>query len=111
MRRSIAVLTLLLHTVLIGAGPVVDARMELVSIGGADHSLHVEDADGPPCGSGHHHDFCLIRGLQQVDISASDSATRFSVHLSPSPVVSPSATVPHRRGQGSPPPARAPPAA
>lgn len=67
-------LSLLLHLILVGAGPIADAHLELESYA-ADHApVHVEDADAPPCGSGHTHQVCLIKALQSMDTPPEDAA-------------------------------------
>jgi hypothetical protein len=60
-------LVLLLHVVVVAAGPLVDAWAEADSKK-AQAGLHVEDANGPPCAPGHHHEYCLTcRALQAFE--------------------------------------------
>ena len=78
-RRS-ACLTLLFHLLVVGLGPIVDARLEALA-GEADAAVHVESAEAPPCSPGHRHDHCQIcRNLPPFDVP-SDGGARLSLPL------------------------------
>lgn len=67
-------LSLLLHLVLVGAGPVVDLRLETAECAAHGALLPTEDGDDAPCDSGHDHDDCLIRALLAMDVPAEGAA-------------------------------------
>lgn len=66
--RFSALLSLFLHLALVGAGPVVDARLEADAHDSVHAGVHVEDAGAPECASGHAHDSCTVcRALRGLD--------------------------------------------
>jgi hypothetical protein len=66
-RRQFAFLTLLFQLMLLGVGPIADARLELEAHE-AQSTTRVEDANSPSRGAGHEHYNCLIcRALQSLD--------------------------------------------
>ncbi len=65
--RWSALLTLFLHLLVVGTGPLADARLE-AQADRAHAPLHVEDIDAPACDPGHEHEYCLVcRTLQSFD--------------------------------------------
>lgn len=104
-------LTLLLHLMLVGAGPAVDVRVELETLDSGHAAVHVEDAQDPHCSRGHAHPVCLIRALQSLDASPRDAALAAALHifsLRPplAPVLAPpAATAVSALGPRAPPPA------
>lgn len=101
---------LLLHLILVGAGPVVDVRLELETLGADRAPVHVEDAQDPHCSRGHAHQVCLIRALQSLDAPPRDAALAAAppiASLSPSlaPVLGSAGTAVSALGPRAPPPA------
>lgn len=100
---------LLLHLLLVGAGPVVDARVELENLDSSHTAVHVEDARDPHCSRGHAHQVCLIRALQSLDAPPRDAALAAAppiASLCPSlaPVPGSAATAVSALGPRAPPP-------
>lgn len=81
--RFSATVNLLLHLILVGAGPVVDARLELADAASDHPPVHMEDEADPACDSGHHHQFCLIRALHSMDAPPEGVPLRIDSSLSP----------------------------
>lgn len=108
-RRGFALLTLLVHLLLVGAGPAADALIE------ASHEvheyLHLHSSDDAPCSSGHHHDHCQIcRTLQSLDSPLRGGDAQLLVHTLSGLRAIPSGDTPRRATPGgSPLGARAPP--
>lgn len=72
-RRQFAFLTLLCQLLLLGVGPVVDARLEIQAFE-AQSTTRVEDPNNPSRGTGHAHYNCLIcRALQSLDTPSADA--------------------------------------
>lgn len=68
---------------LVGVGPVVDARLELASASSDHPPVHVENEADPACDSGHHHQFCLIRALHAMEAPPEGAPPRIDPTLSP----------------------------
>jgi hypothetical protein len=81
--RFSALLSLLLHLMLVGAGPVIDARLEAEALASDHPPVHVEDAADPSCNIGHEHQVCLIRALQSMDAPPKDAPLRIALGFSP----------------------------
>lgn len=71
--RWLAGLILLLHLLVVGAGPVADARLDAPAAE-AHAGVHVESDDAPPCSSGHRHDHCLVCRTLQLPASPAQRA-------------------------------------
>jgi len=82
--RLAATLTLLFQLLLVGVGPVVDARVELGSHGTRHAELHVESADDPACDPGRAHEVCLIVALRSMVPSPEAPAAVVGVDYAPS---------------------------
>jgi hypothetical protein len=110
--RFSAAVTLLLHLILVGVGPVVDARLEVVALSSDHAPVHAEDAADPACGAGHHHhQLCLIRALQSMDAPAEGAPLQTALALSPPRPLPVSSGVPRSAAAFSALGPRAPPAA
>jgi len=86
--RIAATLTVLFQLLLVGVGPLVDARVELEGHGSGHAELHVENADDPACDPGHAHPVCLIQALHSMDPppEAPAAAVRFAISASVRPL-------------------------
>lgn len=107
--RGFALLTLLVHLLLVGAGPAADAFIE------ASHEvhegIHFHSSDDAPCSPGHRHDHCQIcRTLQSLDTPPDRDGERLLVHTPSGLRAFPSGDAPPRAGHFCAPlGARAPP--
>lgn len=110
-RRLSAVVSLLLHLLVVGAGPVVDARLEVEAAASKHAPVHVEDANSGHCTTGHDHQFCLVcRALQSLDTPPEHTSPPLAGVLSLTRLVGPAVVAPTTAVSSSPLGARAPPA-
>lgn len=77
--RGFALLTLIVHLLLVGAGPAADALLETSHE--VHEGTHLHSSDDPPCAPEHRHDHCQIcRTLQSLDAPPDQAGERLPAH-------------------------------
>ena len=108
-RRGWVLLTLVVHLLLVGAGPAADAFLETAHE--VHEGTHLHSSDDPPCSPDHRHDHCQVcRTLQSLDSPPEQNGERLLVHILIGPRATPTGgTPPHAIVCCAPLGARAPP--
>ncbi len=70
LHRFFALWCLVLHLGLSTVGPTLDARIETEEMSPEALALHVEEPGNPHCAPDHHHQVCLVRALESMNIGA-----------------------------------------
>lgn len=110
IRRTMAAFGLLLHLLLVGAGPALDARLEVTALQGSQEAAHVHGDQATLCGSVHQHEVCLIQAMGAMELATIVTRVRSAAEFAAEGIEAPAdldPSQPQRPSHG----ARAPPLA